>query len=172
MSLKQFFSNKIVLLVVTVLAISMMIAVVLFSYFYFEIQGTHNEEQRTYSNIAVDHSPIETIEDDFYYNGEQTYTVVQGVGDGERYFTFVPKKDNLEEDDISWVLESEGVSKDDILSEWQQDCSNCNLLHITPGIMNERTIWEVVFEDDDRMYFRTYLFETGELYDSISFSKN
>ncbi|WP_343782550.1 DUF5590 domain-containing protein [Alkalibacillus silvisoli] len=150
----------------------MIIGVLVSSYFYYEIQGTHNDEQQTYINIALDYSPIETVEKDYAYNGEEDYTVVQGIDEDERYYTFVPKKEELNEDDVEWILEDEGITEEELISEWRKDCSNCKLLNVTPGIMNDQFIWELIYENENRMYFRTFLFETGELYDSISFNKN
>lgn len=171
-SLKEWFQQKWVLLSLSIMMTVLIVFIVVSSFLYYDIQGGQGEQQQTYIDIALETAPIEQVETDYVYHGDEAYTVVLGQSEEESLYVFVPQKDSLNPDDVSWTSANDVMSKEEIRNKWQQSCSNCDLLSITPGMMNGRYIWELIYEENDSMVFRTYTFEEGDVYDSISFSQN
>ncbi|WP_188205996.1 cell wall elongation regulator TseB-like domain-containing protein [Alkalibacillus aidingensis] len=172
MAQNQSLKRRVLLISSGILAVLLIVGLVVFSYFYNTIQSELKAKQASYATIATEHSPIETIKETYVYNGDGPYTVVYGQQDHESYYVFVPQKDDLTEDDLKWINTEDGLSKDDMLTIWEEDCDDCQLMSIVPGVVNDEYIWEIIYEDANRMYFQTYFFSDGDLYDSISFRKN
>lgn len=134
----------------------------------YHTQNSHAEVVDEYADLAFEHGEIETIDESFEYHGENAYFVYLGENSDEKaYYIFVPKSKNM--DEMITVEEEEGLTKDEMLSRWSEDCSNCDLKSISPGIINDQLVWEIIYTADGRYYFQNYYFQDGEIYDSISF---
>ncbi|WP_027963350.1 DUF5590 domain-containing protein [Halalkalibacillus halophilus] len=147
--------------------------IVLFSYIYYDIHAEKQDREMEHANFALEHSPIDTVEETYIFNGSNSYTVVEGYEGETLLYVFVPVEEDqeLEPNQLDWISQEEGVSKEEVYSNWEGDCDNCTLLTLTPGKLNEQVIWELTYTNNDRYFFQTYRFSNGELYDSISFRK-
>ncbi|SET90883.1 Uncharacterized protein YpmB [Salinibacillus kushneri] len=116
--------------------------------------------------IALQETPIKQIEKMVRYNGENTYDVAIGTTDEEsRGMAFVPTGDDVE---TTYVDIKDGMSKEEMSSDWKKQCQDCKLVSITPGIEDGHVIWEIVYENTENQYvFETYLFENGDLYEQV-----
>ncbi|SRR5690554_3203849 len=155
-----------------ILLITLLIgAIFLFILIYIDIRDELQKETEQAIEYSILYSPIEEALETYTFNGEKPYDVIKGENEsGESLYVFIPK--NLTHtDEIKWIEEEAGLKKDDLLNRFRTNCSNCSLIEINPGILNNQFVWEVIYEQNDRMYFQTYRFSNGELYDSISFRK-
>ncbi|MGM8213947.1 cell wall elongation regulator TseB-like domain-containing protein [Bacillaceae bacterium W0354] len=171
MPFSQFTGRKIVI-TVSILLITLIIGLIfLFTLIYYDINQELQADSEDAIQLAMNHAPIEQVTSTYFYNGEQSYTVLKGDNnDKEIIYVFVPKNIS-NSDEIKWIEQSEGLTKEEIISQFNNSCNHCDLLQVTPGILNDQFIWEIVYETNERILFQTFRFTNGELYDSISFRK-
>ncbi|WP_343836522.1 DUF5590 domain-containing protein [Salinibacillus aidingensis] len=119
---------------------------------------------------ALQETPLEEIESIVRYNGEKAYDVAVGLSEDEtKGMAFVPVE---KDEEITYVQENDGISKEKITSIWKEQCQDCTMQSITPGIENGNVIWEITYKNNDNQYvFETYLFENGDLYEQVKLSK-
>lgn len=167
----QFTGRKFWLTVLTVIFTILIGIIFLFLLIYRDISNEVQADTENAFQLAVQYSPIEKALLVYIFNGDDSFFVVKGENDeGEIIYSFIPQQ-FTDEEEVIWINESEGISEQDILNKFRNQCQSCELHQISPGILNNRFIWEIIYEDQDRVYFQTYRFSTGELYDSISFRK-
>ncbi|RPF55794.1 uncharacterized protein YpmB [Aquisalibacillus elongatus] len=164
--------RKVLLICLTILIAIAIIGLFTFLIIYNGIQNDMSEMEERSINQAKSNSPIETVEGVRQFNGQSSYIVVTGQNENEKLLhAFIPDS-NDEELEVEWVEAEEGLTEEEMLTEWRNNCSQCDLMSITPGIMNSRYVWEIIYEENNRIYFQTYRFINGEIYDSISFNKD
>ncbi|GEL76181.1 cell wall elongation regulator TseB-like domain-containing protein [Tenuibacillus multivorans] len=170
MQFLQISGRKLLLSSLTILTIVILCLLILLIFIYTGIRQDQNDAKSYAVELAINESPLTQEESVGEFTGEQAYMVVTGKNeDDERIHVFVPE--NAEESP-QWVSSSEGISKEEMRQKWSQDCGNCHLNSMNLGILNNRYVWEIIYEKNNRLYFQTFRFSNGELYDSISFSQS
>ncbi|MET3682311.1 uncharacterized protein YpmB [Alkalibacillus flavidus] len=172
MSVRELFQQKWFLMALLIVLVVTIATIVVSMILYYAIEGDHDNQQQTYQDVALELSPVQEVNQRYTYHGEEAYTVIRGEGDDGSYFVFVPQQDSLNSDDIDWIKANDVLSESAMLDQFQEECSDCHLEHITPGIINDDYVWELTYESNDRLVYRTYTMEDGDVYDSISFSQN
>ncbi|MRG88277.1 hypothetical protein GH754_18640 [Salinibacillus xinjiangensis] len=148
-----------------------------FIYIYQVAMDDKEETFSTSKQKTIQNTPIESVDEVVRYNGEKSYDVVFGQSeDDSKGIAFVPilkdeaKDENQEK--ITYVKESDGVTEEEVTSSWRSNCPSCELISVTPGIDNGHIIWEIVYRNEDERYvFESYLFKSGELYEQFKFRK-
>jgi uncharacterized protein YpmB len=115
---------------------------------------------------AIQETPLIEVLHINRYNGQKAYDIIKGKTESDEIgFALVPVKDDLE---ILFVKESEGVSQSDMVSIWEESCTNCELDKISLGIDKGNFIWEIIYKNqNDKYIFASYLFSNGKLYEQL-----
>jgi uncharacterized protein YpmB len=115
---------------------------------------------------ALNETPLTTVIDIKRFNGENAYDVVTGkTEDGDLAYAFMPIDKQLEN---RFILADEGITEAEMITKWKQNCSNCELKKITPGIVKNNFIWEIIYTtEEDKYVFAYYLFSNGNLYEQL-----
>ncbi|QHE52491.1 DUF5590 domain-containing protein [Pontibacillus sp. HMF3514] len=112
--------------------------------------------------MAIKETPIEKVSTVYRYHGAARYDIVAGVEpNGEEGFAFVEKAKATEEQEqlnISYVSKQNTVSKDQILSQWRNNCQGCDFEKITPAIDNQKPLWEITYYDPQSRYVFDYYY--------------
>ncbi|MBR7553227.1 DUF5590 domain-containing protein [Allobacillus sp. GCM10007491] len=136
----------------------------------YNTKSDHKDHIKQVAEIALKHSPIESVDESFEFNGESSYFVYLGENnEGKAFYVFVPKTEKV--DDIKLLEQEDGLTKEEMLNQWSSQCTNCELVSISPGIIKGRFIWEIIYTTSEQYYFQNFYFSDGEIYDSISFKK-
>ncbi|MGP4071918.1 cell wall elongation regulator TseB-like domain-containing protein [Piscibacillus sp. B03] len=168
--------RKIFLIAGIILGITFITFVVVLSVTYNQVQGDKVALHEETLNKAISETPLVGSNSYSLFNGRHSYVVIEGIDDDERsLYAFVPY--DLEEEgeenlpEVNYVYQEEGLNEDEMLEKWSSNCEQCKLDEMNLGIVNNRVVWEMIYERNQRLYFQTYRFDNGELYDSISFRK-
>lgn len=100
------------------------------------------------------------------FNGEEPYHVVYGEDeDNEKQIVFYPLEGN--EKTITTVDASEVISDRNMLSMWQEECNSCELVKITPALLEDDILWELVYYDEENRY----VFDYRSIYDGSQYEE-
>lgn len=139
-----------------------------FTYFLIVYQEAMESKEETFATSkqkAIQETPIVEVSDIERFNGEQAYDIVTGYTENqEKGYAYIPIQEGEE---VTFKLESEGLTKDEMLAKWREECSHCELEKITPGIAKNNYIWEIIYKDRDKLVFSYYLFTTGSLFEQL-----
>lgn len=113
--------------------------------------GYEETRQQLLANTSL--TEITAIEQ---FNGAQSYHVVHGInGEVEEKIVFYPLKGN--EKNLTTIDKSEIVPETQVQSQWQEQCSNCELIEVVPALSDGNALWEVTFIDENGQYVFDYL---------------
>ncbi|SEP66802.1 Uncharacterized protein YpmB [Piscibacillus halophilus] len=164
--------RKVLLTTGLLLGVGVIIFIVVLSVIY---NGVQNDKNAVYDEAieqAFAETPINSVTSSSLFNGRQSYVVITGEDEeGNTLYVFVPQINSEEEEDaeIKYVQSDEGLTENEMLEQWESNCEECDLDSIQLGVLNNRYVWEIIYERQGRLYFQTFRFDNGELYDSISF---
>ncbi len=127
---------------------------------------------------AIQNSPLVEVSEVTRFNGEHAYDVVYGkTEENQPGYAFVPivneKDDEVDQEEEQqletlFVLEEEGIREQEMLAKWKENCRNCTLEKMTPGIANDNFVWEIIYKNEqDKFVFSYYLFSTGSLLEQL-----
>lgn len=160
-------------LVIWLITIVFMISASVFIYFIIIYFSSQQDKTSTFADSiesAKQETGINHIETVRRYNGQFPYDVIAGNDEqGEEVFVFVPVHGDQP---IQVVGQSEGYSREEILSVWRSQCNQCTLIQMTPGYEDGRAIWELIYTDvNDQYVFEYYYFHSGKLYEQFILKK-
>ncbi|EEL51390.1 MULTISPECIES: DUF5590 domain-containing protein [Bacillus cereus group] len=110
--------------------------------------------------IAKEKAKLTKVNSVDYFNGESSYTVVQGVDEkGEKIIVWVPEKKG----DVLVKKQSEGISEKDALQIVAKEQKPKQFLKAKLGAEKNVPLWEVTYIDDENRYIYYYLaFQDGK----------
>lgn len=129
-------------------------------------RGMSQTEQRIYKETDI--TKVEDI--DFFYSNE-SYHVVYGT-DKEKHklIAFVPLKSKKQ--DIKTINQDEIISKETVHKQWKKSCTECKMIKITPGIVDENKVWELTYRDELNRYVLEFLsISDGKQYERLRFAE-
>ncbi|WP_245843784.1 DUF5590 domain-containing protein [Oceanobacillus rekensis] len=96
---------------------------------------------------------IEKIEQ---YNGSSPYHVVFALNEAnEEKLIFYPVEGK--EKELTTINRSEIITAEEVLSLWQAQCNECELVKINPALENNEPLWEITYHDNQNRYVMEYL---------------
>ncbi|WP_249260855.1 DUF5590 domain-containing protein [Virgibacillus pantothenticus] len=103
------------------------------------------------------------------FYGKEAYHVVYGKDeDGQNKLIFYPLKGK--EKKLTTVDQSEILSKSEIKNTWKQECDQCELVRITPALVDGNELWELTYVDSSKRYVFDYLdMYDGSRYEQMRF---
>lgn len=147
-----------------------LVIIIFFINVYLSVQ---NDKTKTFSESkseAIQNSPLTTVQSVERFHGHFHFDVVSGIDEsGQKGYVFLPKNTDQS---IVFVYENEGKSKEAILTNWESQCSDCQLVKISLAIDQERPLWELVYIDAENRYvFDYYTYKDGTKYEQFSLKK-
>ncbi|RDW22066.1 DUF5590 domain-containing protein [Oceanobacillus chungangensis] len=132
-----------------------------------KIEGFAETEKQILAQTAI--IEVDKIE---RYNGESPYHVVHGKNeDNEEKIIFYPLIGN--EKNLTTINKADIISEQQILNAWQNQCSQCQLVHISPALMEQEPLWEIAYYKDNKSkYVLDYLsMDDASRKEQLQFSK-
>ncbi|MEH7236552.1 cell wall elongation regulator TseB-like domain-containing protein [Bacillus sp. JJ1562] len=117
------------------------------------------------NEIALEKTPIETIEDSYTYFGTKAYQVVIGKNDeGDKMIAWVPQKKG----EIVTRFERDGITEKDALAIIKSERDPQEIRSVKLGLEDNIPIWEIIYIGrDNRLTYHKLYFENGKYRDSI-----
>lgn len=100
------------------------------------------------------------------FNGEKAYHVVHGKSEeGSEQIIFYPLEGN--EKTLTTVDTADILSRSSMINMWQSNCDSCELVKITPALLDDEILWELVYYDEENRYVYDY----RSIYDGSSYEE-
>jgi len=106
------------------------------------------------SSNAIDKTELVNTNNVERFDGKKSFYIVYGKSkDGDKKIVFMPisKKDKP-----IIVDESNIVSKQQIINEWQNQCSRCTMIRTSAAMIDEQPLWEITYQDSSGYYVFQY----------------
>lgn len=153
------------------------ILIILFISFIFTIVFYSQIEKRKTTGFSetksqvLDKTEVTTINKIERFHGEDAYHIVYGqTSDGHQVFVFVPISN--ESKDMLTVDQSEIIAKEKVKSIWAEQCDDCKIKKITPGIVEDDFVWELTYIDGKNRYVFDYVsLYDGDPYELLRFKQ-
>ncbi|WP_197046603.1 cell wall elongation regulator TseB-like domain-containing protein [Oceanobacillus salinisoli] len=140
-------------------------------YLYQDIHNNRTADfDKTKENI-IKQTSITEVSNIQLFHGDEAYHVVYGKNEeNEEKIIFYPLEGT--EKIITTVNTSEIISKEEIYSRWNAACENCDLVKITPALIEDSILWEITYYDEDNRYGLDYLsIYDGSTYEQFRFKR-
>jgi len=113
--------------------------------------GLNHAEERVASETKM--TTIDTIS---RFHGEDAYYVMFGeTKEGDKQIAFVPLLNK--EKKITMIDQNEIISKESVEKQWYNECNDCDLIKITPGIIDDDPVWELTYVNEKEHYVIEYV---------------
>ncbi len=124
-----------------------------------------NNAEAKGNEIALEKTPIETIEDSYTYFGTKEYQVVIGKNDkDEKMIAWIPKKKG----EMVTRLERDGITENEALAILKRERNPQEIRSVKLGVEDNIPIWEIIYiGSDNRLTYHKLYFETGKYRNSI-----
>lgn len=126
------------------------------------MQQTKTDGYAASKETALTETALETVTKVTRYSGDNLYHVVSGTTEkGEKGYAYVPI--NAKEKNIQFFKAEATIPKEEIVAQWQNDCSSCKLVKVNLAIDGEQPLWEITYVDQKNRYvFEYFSAENGE----------
>src|SRR5699024_3073215 len=140
-------------------------AVVLYNDLYDSKTANHSETEK----IILEQTSITEIDHIEHFFGEEAYHVVYGKNEqDEEKIIFYPLEE--EEKNITTIDLATVLSKEQMVQEWQQNCTSCQFVDITPALMDGEELWEITYQDEQNRYVLAYYsMDNAAVYEQLFF---
>ncbi|MEH7380756.1 DUF5590 domain-containing protein [Bacillus sp. JJ1533] len=117
------------------------------------------------NRIALEKTPIDTIEESYTYFGTKAYQVVFGKNNkGEKMIAWIPQKKG----EIVTRFEHDGITENEAISILKNERDPKEIRSVKLGIEDNIPIWEIIYiGSDNRLTYHKLYFETGKYRNSI-----
>lgn len=142
-----------------VLSSLLIIGIMVYSvYLYDTILKNKEADFLISEQIVLKQTNLTTIDKIERFHGDVFYHVITGeTKDGDKYFAYLPKEKKKEKQKITLINHANILSKRQIKDDWLKNCQSCQLISMTPGLINERPVWEMTYKDKSARYVFDYL---------------
>lgn len=141
-------------------------------FLYYEIQQNKTKGYANAKETVIKNTSITEINNIVRFHGEEAYYVIYGTTESKKeLMAFVPF--NHQNNDQLTVLDlTEIISKESVIEEWQKQCTDCQLIKVIPGMINNKPLWEITYVDSSKRYVFDYLsIEDGSQYERLRFKR-
>jgi uncharacterized protein YpmB len=156
----------------SIILLILFISAVIYSFFlYQDIMESKTEGFSETETQILDATSLVSIDKIEQFNGEEPYHVVFGENEAnEEKIIFYPLEG--QEKQLTVLDKTEIVAEETILSQWQNECSECELIKAVPAIKDENVLWEVTYFDESERYILDYLsIYDGSRYERYRFTQ-
>ncbi|WP_010284128.1 cell wall elongation regulator TseB-like domain-containing protein [Bacillus timonensis] len=118
------------------------------------------------NEIALEKTPIVTIDESYTYFGTKTYQVVIGKNDeDDKMIAWIPEKKGGK---IITRFERDGITKNEAITILKSERNPQEIRSVKLGIEDNIPIWEIIYiGSDNRLTYHKMYFETGKYRNSI-----
>lgn len=150
--------------------ILIILCIIYFVFLYYKIDRDKTAGYSNVENSVLQEGAITKVHEISRFHGDKAYYVVFGEDNsGEKRIVFVPFE---KDEELTVVDQQDIVSKEDILEKWQQECTDCKLIRVTPGLIDDNPLWEITYIDSSNRYVFDYLsIYDGSQYEQLRFKK-
>lgn len=140
---------------ISIILLLVIISAIIYSMFL--LKTIENDKQTGYvaaEKKIVNDTAIDTVNEVTHFYGESVYFIIFGTTNKNKNKIVFLEKDK---DNISVIDYDKVMSKKEVLSQWKDNCSKCELIKLNPAIIDSEPLWELAYLDKDNRYIIDYL---------------
>lgn len=134
-------------------------------FLYMDLNGERTAGFDKTAAEILKHTAITDIIKIENFNGEKAYHVIYGIEDDVKKIAFYPLEG--EERELIIIDAEDIIPEARMIEHWMADCNACKLVDITPAILDENIVWELVYYDENNRY----VFEYRSIYDGSHYEE-
>ncbi|MEN1969376.1 DUF5590 domain-containing protein [Lentibacillus sp. N15] len=143
--------------ILIVICLVLIIGFIYLAYLYHAIQQNKTDGFQQTKAEVIKHTDLTEVEDISRFQSDNTYDIVLGkTKDQQQQYIFVPKNKKSTKD-ITVVNTAKIISKQDIIDQWKHQCNHCELIKVTPAMVDDKALWEVTYRSNSNRYVLDYL---------------
>jgi len=137
-------------------------------YIYIHIQNEQKDSfSQTKQRVLAD-TNIAYIEDVQQFQSEKAYHIVFGkTKNNDEKFLFVP----LHDDEMVVINNEDIIAEEQIYEKWRARCQHCDLIQISPAMIDNEPLWEITYNDDDMYTFHYVSMIDGTMYERLQLTQ-
>lgn len=148
--------------------VALFIVLMYFVFLYNQIMSTKTSGYTETEKRISAETEITEIEQITSFHEKNSFHVVMGKTNETEKVAFVPSKND---EPIEVIDKNNIISKNAIKDQWKNECKECDLIKIVPGMINDQPVWEVTYTDNyDRYVFDYLSIHNGVRYEQFRFS--
>lgn len=133
--------------------------------YFREIQQPRWTEMDAVRVMAIEAAELTHVENVYKHVWDQVCWIVEGVNQNEEsVFAF------LNEEELLYTIHAEdSISKEALRNSFKTDHPNSEIVRISPGLMNNKPVWEIYYHrgvSAAHSYLEFYTFKDGKLVDT------
>jgi uncharacterized protein YpmB len=154
---------------IIILVILFISALIYGIFLYMDLNEERTKGYRDTERELLQQTSLAEVENIDNFNGEEPYHVVYGMDEsGEEKIIFYPLRG--QEKTLTTISAGEILPARDMISMWQTECGTCSLVRITPALLDDERLWELVYYDEqDRYVFDYRSIYDGSRYEAIRY---
>lgn len=137
--------------------IAIVVASIFYSLFlYYDVRhdkfaGLSEAKKRIAADTTM--TDIDTI---YRFHGNDAYYVMFGeTNEGDKQVAFVPF--STKDKEITVINQDKIISKESVQKQWYNECNHCELMKITPGMIDDDPVWELTYVNEAEQYVIEYV---------------
>ena len=150
-----------------IIFVILFISLIIYAIFlYMDLNEKRTADFDATSKEIVQQTPITEVSKIEKFSGEEAYHVVFGKNAAdEEKIIFYPLDGN--EKTLTTIDAKDIVSQTAMLDHWKSDCGQCELINITPALVNNEVLWELIYYDQENRY----VFDYRSIYDGSRYEE-
>lgn len=157
--------------------LALIFVILIIGYFfiiYYQILNDKHDGYDSAVNYILSETNVNEITDVTYFQEEDGYFIMSGIDDeAEQVFVYLLDKEPFVKTNVIIVSKNNFIAEDKLLASWQNECTNCELIDMTPAMIKGVPLWEITYIDENNRYVIEYKTKTnGEIYEQLRFTQN
>jgi|SRR5699024_3487598 len=162
--------NKLIIIFV-VFALIVLCMFAIYNYVIIEKSAYQNLNHTT--KAVKDSEILHKIDEVHQFYEEKGYHIFEGIDkDNQAVYLFVPVESKKKSKEWKTVYQDDINSQEKIESNWKKECKQCDLHYITPAMIEENALWEIVYTDQSNYVMEYVQMKDGEHYERIVLKQN
>lgn len=145
-------------------------AVVYGIFLYVDLVEQRTKAHERTERALLEQTALEQVEKIENFHGDEPYHIVYGRNEqGTEQLIFYPLEGT--EKTLTIVDMDEILPESAMIGMWQTECDGCEFVKITPALLDDKILWELVYYDAENRYVLDYRsIYDGTPYEQISFA--
>lgn len=141
------------------------------AFLYHHIQESKQAGFSETKDRVLKNTELTEIEHLSRFQGKTGYHIVFGsTKDHREEMVFVPVNHRKDSEKVTIINTKDIINKQNITRQWKSQCNQCELVKITPAMVDKKPLWEVTYKDNADRYVMDYLsIYDGERFQQLRF---
>lgn len=124
-------------------------------YLYSYIESSKVSDLENTKSTMIETGQIDKVTEMYHFQDEKAYHILIGLDKNNKEKILFISMDS--QNDITVIEKDKTLSGEDIEKTILQECQDCNIINITPAMVDNNPLWEITYFDEKNRYVIDYL---------------